>query len=893
MDNGLSNYQGASIRRDLILSLVLTIVVVFVVIGSLFFYFTAQRAEQDLEQQMVDTSSRLADVLGAAIWNIDDLLIENIVEAYLEAEHVVGIRVVDMDGRMLYEAGRREQEAAIQQTEVIYFNEQEVGQLVLTVTRAGIVAQQRVILLQTALILAFVLGAVVVVTRIVLNRFLTEPLAQLARRIDRIATGDYEYRLASMRQVEVDFIGQRVNLMAEQIAKRERQLRELIDTLEERVLARTKRLEAAASLSDQLNSILDFEQLLDTLVTETQERFHYYHVQIYLLEEAADGDDMLVIHAGTGRAGAEMKARGHSIPLATETSLVAQAARRRDVVIVKDVHQNPHWLPNVLLPATKGEMAVPIIAENKMVGILDIQTDDDSGLDKSDIDLLRSLANHIAVALTNARLFAEIEQAHQASEMARRQAELAKAAADQANQAKSEFLSNMSHELRTPLNGILGYTQILQRNKDLTPLQRDSLNIIHQSGKHLLTLITDVLDLSKIEAGKLELYPHPFDFQSFLNGLAGIIRIRAQERGIGFDIEEGDGLPQGVLADEKRLRQILINLLNNGIKFTDKGNVLLRIRALSSMSDSVLLRFEVIDTGVGMKPAQLRKIFRPFEQVGDVQRRGEGTGLGLAITRRLVHLMRSELKVQSEPNKGTTFWFDLHLPLVLEKIEAGGDTAEVVREITHYDGVKQKILIVDDKVHNRGLLISILEPLGFEIYEAINGDEALEAVVQYQPDLVFMDMMMPVMTGYEATSLLRTEYQMKSLPVIAISASVFDDDKQRIFEAGCDAFLAKPIQIQELLDVMVEYLPITWVYATDEGKKEKGDKVMEMVVPEQAQLEELHELAVYGNMRNIRRWAEALAASNSQYELFADKLQALAKSYQSQKILDLVEQHLV
>lgn len=228
----------------------------------------------------------------------------------------------------------------------------------------------------------------------------------------------------------------------------------------------------------------------------------------------------------------------------------------------------------------------------------------------------------------------------------------------------------MSHELRTPLNGILGYAQILVRNKGLSSQQAEGLNIIQQSGDHLLTLINDILDLSKIEARKMELYAAAFQLPNFLESIAGITSMRAQEKDVTFVYEHKNTLPSGVEADEKRLRQILINLLGNAVKFTDDGQVTLIVSVLNDTQQTPKqIRFEVIDTGVGMTPEQLEKIFLPFEQVGDIDSRAAGTGLGLAISRQLVELMDSELHVKSELEKGSTFWFDLSLPVVAADIE--------------------------------------------------------------------------------------------------------------------------------------------------------------------------------------------------------------------------------
>lgn len=661
-----------------------------------------------------------------------------------------------------------------------------------------------------------------------------------------------------------------------------------------------KRLETTATLSGYLVSILDFEQLLQEFVTQVKERFDYYHVHVYILDE---GEQDLQMQAGYGEPGRIMKERGHHIPLNAQTSLVARAARNRKVVHIDDVRQIPDWLPNELLPETRSEMAVPIIAEDKVIGVLDVQSKWVAGLDQGDAGLLQSVANQVAVAIANVELFEEVEAARQSAEVA--------------NRAKSDFLSSMSHELRTPLNGILGYTQILKRSQDLSPIQQDGLNIIHQSGEHLLTLINDILDLSKIEAGKLELYPKDFRFSEFLNGVSGIIRIRAQNKGIGFVLNDIPPLPQTVYADEKRLRQVLINLITNAVKFTDQGSVTLRVTPLgqgklTTLSDSLVrlpesgqgrderegyrLRFEVIDTGIGITAEEMEQIFTPFEQVGDVQKRAEGTGLGLSITRRLLEMMGSSLQVESEPGRGSNFFFEILLPEAERPVIVEKKT--VSQEIIGYEGPKRRVLVVDDKAHNRAVVFNILAPLGFEVLQADNAQTGIELALETRPDLILMDMIMPNMTGFEAVQKMRQMPAFKETLIVGSSASVFEEDRHKVRLAGCDAFLAKPVAVKRLLDMLTEYLELEWIYdqtvnvEATEAEVVTHSEQADMMPPPIEKLTELHQLAVRGTMRRIKKWAAALAQTDPQYRPFANKLQELAKGFQSKRIVALVEEYI-
>jgi signal transduction histidine kinase/ligand-binding sensor domain-containing protein/DNA-binding NarL/FixJ family response regulator len=460
--------------------------------------------------------------------------------------------------------------------------------------------------------------------------------------------------------------------------------------------------------------------------------------------------------------------------------------------------------------------------------------------------------------------------------------EVSKEKAEAANNAKSAFLASVSHDLRTPLNGILGYAQILKKS-GLTEKQQSGLDVIEQSGDHLLTLINDILELSRIEAGKLELNPADVHVPSFLSGIADIVRIKAEQKSLQFVLAAARDLPEGVCADERRLRQVLLNLLDNAVKFTDHGKVVLQIDMLGTSDSGARLRFEVSDTGVGMSPEQLGRVFQPFVQVGEVCRRTAGMGLGLAICRRLVTLMGGDIQVRSEQGQGTAFWFELILPIMKAAAKLPG-----VELAVGYTGPRKKVLVVDDVPANRAVLTDFLSTLGFKIAEADNGKEGLKRASEFHPDLILMDGVMPVMDGLEATRALRLTPVCEALPIIGISASASGSDAAAFLAAGANAFLTKPIAFPRLLAEMGTLMKIAWVYESRGAESGKTGIEEELVLPQHEELAILHELAVFGDMSKIDERAEYLAALDERYRPLASRLHRLAVGFQSQAILALI-----
>ena len=388
--------------------------------------------------------------------------------------------------------------------------------------------------------------------------------------------------------------------------------------------------------------------------------------------------------------------------------------------------------------------------------------------------------------------------------------------AEAASQAKSLFLTNMSHELRTPLNAILGFSQLMCRDSTITAAQKESLNIINRSGEHLLNLINDVLEMSKIEAGKVVLNHEAFDLHQLLQTIQQMCQIKARAKGLWLEFHLDKDLPQYIVGDSRKLRQLLINLLSNAIKFTQSGGVTVRAFAdLAARSgDRLRLYFEVTDTGRGIAPEELPKLFDPFVQTkSGIQSEG-GTGLGLAISCQFAKLMGGTIETSSVLGEGSTFTFDIQVEL------ADPSRIEVLAPTKQVKGLKlgqpdYRIAVVDDRDDNRLVLNQILQSVGFKTRTATNGSEAIALWYQWQPDLIWMDMRMPVMNGYEATKKIKQQFYYKQTKIIAITASAFEQQRAKIMSAGCDDFVVKPFTETIIFDKLTQHLGVEFIYQTE------------------------------------------------------------------------------
>ena len=394
----------------------------------------------------------------------------------------------------------------------------------------------------------------------------------------------------------------------------------------------------------------------------------------------------------------------------------------------------------------------------------------------------------------------------------------AKEAAEKANQTKSEFLANMSHELRTPLNAILGFSELMRRDTGLSVEQLGNLETIGRSGKHLLALINDVLEFSKIEAGSIRLKLADFDLHHFLQDLEEMFRLRAKQKRLSIEFKRMNGVPRYIRADQNKLRQVLVNLLGNAVKFTEQGRITLRVSCMKideqTQTSHHTLVFEVEDTGIGIPLKEQDNIFNAFYQADNPSSIQQGTGLGLPISQQFVHLMGGELTVRSKPDQGSLFTFSTQAELSARF--NSGDHNHSRRVIGIAPGQPGfRLVVVEDNDDNRRLLTRLLRSCGFEVHEAVNGMDAIEKWQSVQPHLIWMDIRMPVMDGFEAIRQIKDQQSGDKTVIIALTASAFEEDREKVLEQGADDFIRKPFRESEIFEMMAKHLNLVFRFNDD------------------------------------------------------------------------------
>ena len=512
---------------------------------------------------------------------------------------------------------------------------------------------------------------------------------------------------------------------------------------------------------------------------------------------------------------------------------------------------------------------------------------------EADVDVLRLFSLRSAAELERTRYQSELEATNETlrhtnerleQEIARRvamesQLAAAKAVAEEANRAKSVFISQMSHELRTPLNGILGYAQLLKRETGGSGGKlADGINVIERSGEHLLKLVNDLLDLARIEAGKLVLTRDRVDLRELLDHVASLVSVRARTAGLVLRVEVERSSLADVITDERVVRQILLNLLGNAVKFTEPGGrVTLRAHGERREGGGHRVRFTVEDSGIGIEADQLARIFEPFHRVTNPDRMAEGTGLGLTITQRLVAALGGRLEVASRPGEGSVFVVEADFEVAQAPVVALDSAGDIVG----YSGDPRVVLIADDDEANLELVKELFESVGLLVHQAGNGEHALELARRMRPQLVLTDLRMPVLDGMGLVKALRAEPPFEALPVIAMSASASEYTREEALQAGCTAFLPKPLRLAALLETVGAHLHLQWQHrspATAAPTAQTESKGGPFRLNEEL-ASELQHLAMLGDVLAVTARADAALSADDSAHAFCDEIRALAARY--------------
>ena len=663
--------------------------------------------------------------------------------------------------------------------------------------------------------------------------------------------------------------------------------RRLETRLQEAYAAQEKRLKEMTALNELLQALsraTDLRAALELTTRALAELFDTFQCSITLLNETRDA---LIVVAQYSSRPDQPSVVGAAIPL-SGNARTRQVIDTGKPIYVPDVQNDPLTMPETRRLLQKAgvysHMILPLLARGELIGTIGIDIDrPDKHFTPDDIRLAEIVTGQIASVIANARLLDEREEAARAAEAA--------------NKAKSVFLANMSHELRTPMNAILGFAQLLQRDPSLTENQREKLSTIARSGEHLLTLINDVLEMSRIEAGQTVINPVDFDLRQLLNNVISMFSGAAQEKQLTLSLRASTDLPQYVHADRGKLQQILVNLVGNAVKFTETGSVTVsawrekeqyNTQLFPEQAATCRLAFTVIDTGPGIPQEEIEKIFEPFVQAkSKMQHRG--SGLGLAISRHFVTLMGGEMRVESIPGKGAAFTFYIQAA-VANDVAPSDKPAPVIA--LRPDQPAYRILVVEDNKTNLRLLEETLSSVGLTVRGAEDGRTGVNLARAWRPHLVIMDITLPGMDGLEATW--RIKEETPNIPVIVLTARAFTQDREAAFAAGCDAFMTKPVDMAALFQKIGQLTGAQFVYETDgaESGETAASATTASLTPERLAglspeiRQGLYEAAVIADRPGINRLIDQIQTED---DALAEALRELARAFQFDRLAALVE----
>jgi PAS domain S-box-containing protein len=834
-----------SLSRDLVLSLLTGFLVVTLLVNGINLWLQVRSIDRETTRKAEDYLAYLSRSLRVPLWDMADDSVHEISDSFFTNDLVAALRVVDSKGNLLFEDKKSTENPILSETLEIYHGSESIGNVELSLSsRYYQEGLQRLVianLLSIVLVMVMLGGVATFLLRFLLNR----PLDNLIERIDQIAEGDYDTSQGHHPQKEINTIIQCFNTMASRIKKREQSLkvmnRRLENEISERKLAETAVIESEAryralfemapagiGLSTWDGKVIEFNQrLIELLGLDTATLKNYPLDKVY----KKPGERSMILEA--------IRRDGRLLEHETELR------RGKDQFFM--AHQN-------IVPVEVGAQEV----------LLHITTD---------VTARRKSEQRIL------RLNEELEErvTHRTQEL-----QQAKEAAEQANITKTFFLANMSHELRTPLNAIIGTAQLMSRNLRTEVKQRDRLRVISDSGNHLLALINDILDVSKIEAGRSELQIETMDLHQMLRSIIAMVEGRSQSKQLVFNFLQSEKLPQYIECDVRRLRQILLNLLDNAIKYTSEGQISLVVDYEPFGSTGTLM-CKVEDTGVGIEDDVAEQIFEAFFTTSDRNSGERGTGLGLSICRKFAGMLGGGIEVISEAGKGSCFIVRVVAPVV-EKMVSDERAPQVLSLASEHP--IPRILVVEDDPMSRRVLAELLSEVGFVVRTANNGAEATEEQKHWKPQLIFMDIHMPVLDGLAATSEIRQQAGNTQPIIIALTAHAFMEEQNSILKAGCDGLICKPFNEQEIFCSLAKHLGVTYRYVDE--KQQGGSQLNIAAAVSQLSKEQviaLRHAALNLDVNETERVIKEIAEDN---EAIAEPIKAIVGSYQYDTLLALL-----
>lgn len=834
-----------SLSRDLVFSLLTGFLLVTLLVNGTNLWLQIRRIDRETTAKTEEYLAYLSRSLRVPLWDMADESVLEISDSFFTNDLVASLRVLDSDGKEIFSRAKETEKPLATRTTEIEHGDERVGVVELSLSsKFYSTGYQRLVRVNTlSIILVVVLMGTV--SSLLLRFFLNKPLKDLIDRIDQIADGHYDPIPDQHHLKEIDIIIRRFNTMAERIKKREQSLQVMNRRLENEIAER-KIAEAAVKESEARYRVLfemapagiglstwegraiEYNQRLIELMQLDIDKLYDYKLDTFY-KDPGEREQLLEIIRRDGRL------------IDHETEL-----RRGE---------------NDYFSANQNTVVVNVGAEEVLLHI----TTDITARKKAEERIIR----------LNEELEERVEQRTQELQQAKEAAELA-------NKTKTTFLANMSHELRTPLNAIIGTTQLMARNRAAEPRQRERLQIIGDSGNHLLALINDILDMAKIESGQRDLQLGPVNIHQMCDSLLAMISGRMESKKLELVSKMGKQLPRYIESDGRRLRQILLNLLDNAIKYTHHGRIDLAVDYKHDDATGPTLFCTIRDTGIGMDAMTASQIFEAFFTTSNHQSGERGTGLGLAICKRYAQMLGGDISVSSSPGQGTSFTVRIQAPEVTPPLK---DNKKHIERLAKGQAVP-RILVVEDEPASRRLLMDLLKEVGFEVSSARDGNEAVIRQAEWQPRLIFMDIHMPELDGLQATRIIRRQAMTDTdtrPAIIALTAHAFSEEQDQIQEAGCDALISKPFNEQELLTIIGSHLGV--LYETTDSCQDNPQPQELAEGVRQLPPELLDSLRKSVTTLNIEEIEKMISRYSEQYPRAMQSLTSIVKTYQYDRLL--------